>query len=169
MVPVRLLDSSSGWSRFASCLGGELLSWGLASCWLAGCLLCTGHLAFSVEVFDCFCAQGCVKVCEEFRIQTPEPNSGAFELIGRADAGLWRRTIRGFRTPQFDTISENFKQQLHNLRTVFPKRYSLNNLLKTSSKEQHVWTRQGRQGARWAWFQQSYLLPLYYLSCCDTS
>ena len=42
-VPVGLLDTSCGRGRFASCLGGELLAWGLASGGLAGGLLGTSH------------------------------------------------------------------------------------------------------------------------------
>merc|ERR1711895_36749 len=42
-VPVGFLDTSCGRGRFASCLGGELLAWGLASGGLAGSLLSTGH------------------------------------------------------------------------------------------------------------------------------
>ena len=42
-VPVGLLDTSCGWGGLASCLGGELLAWGLASSGLAGGLLGTSH------------------------------------------------------------------------------------------------------------------------------
>ena len=42
-VPVGFLDTSCGRGRFASCLGGELLAWGLASGGLAGGLLGTSH------------------------------------------------------------------------------------------------------------------------------
>ena len=42
-VPVGFLDTSCGRGRFASCLGGELLAWGLASSGLAGGLLGTSH------------------------------------------------------------------------------------------------------------------------------
>merc|ERR1711895_44318 len=42
-VPVGLLDASCGRGGFASCLGGELLAWGLASGGLAGSLLGTSH------------------------------------------------------------------------------------------------------------------------------
>ena len=38
-VTVRLLDSSGGWSRLTSSLGGKLLSWSLSSGGLAGGLL----------------------------------------------------------------------------------------------------------------------------------
>jgi hypothetical protein len=42
-VAVGLLDSSSGWGRLASGLGGELLTRSLSSGGLAGGLLGTGH------------------------------------------------------------------------------------------------------------------------------
>ena len=42
-TPVGLLDSSSSWCRLASCLGGQLLAWGLATGGLAGGLLGTSH------------------------------------------------------------------------------------------------------------------------------
>ena len=42
-VPVGLLDTSCGRGGLASCLGGELLTWGLASGGLACCLLGTSH------------------------------------------------------------------------------------------------------------------------------
>ena len=42
-VPVGLLDASCGRGGLASCLGGELLAWGLASGGLACCLLGTSH------------------------------------------------------------------------------------------------------------------------------
>jgi hypothetical protein len=42
-VTVRLLDSSSGWGRLTSCLGGELLTRSLSSGGLASGLLGTGH------------------------------------------------------------------------------------------------------------------------------
>jgi hypothetical protein len=42
-VTVRLLDSSSGWGRLTSSLGGELLARSLSSGGLAGGLLGTGH------------------------------------------------------------------------------------------------------------------------------
>ena len=42
-VPVGLLDTSCGRGGLASCLGGELLAWGLASGGLAGGLLGTSH------------------------------------------------------------------------------------------------------------------------------
>ena len=42
-VPMRLLDSSGGWSTFASCLGRELFPWGLATSRFASCLLGSGH------------------------------------------------------------------------------------------------------------------------------
>jgi histone H3 len=42
-VPVGLLDASCGRGGLASCLGGELLAWGLASGGLAGGLLGTSH------------------------------------------------------------------------------------------------------------------------------
>ena len=42
-TPVGLLDSSSRWCRLASCLGGQLLAWGLATGGLAGGLLGTSH------------------------------------------------------------------------------------------------------------------------------
>ena len=42
-VPVGLLDASCGRGGLASCLGGELLAWGLASGGLAGGLLSTSH------------------------------------------------------------------------------------------------------------------------------
>ena len=50
LVAVRLLDASSGWGALASCLGGELLPWGLASSGLAGCLLGTGHCRLSLKL-----------------------------------------------------------------------------------------------------------------------
>jgi hypothetical protein len=40
LVAVRLLDTSGGWRRFAGGLGGELLTWGLATSGLA----CNGML-----------------------------------------------------------------------------------------------------------------------------
>ena len=43
-VAVRLLDAASGWGALPGCLGGELLSRGLASCRLASCLFGTCHL-----------------------------------------------------------------------------------------------------------------------------
>jgi len=43
LVSVRLLDTSGGWCRLASGLGGELLSWGLATSGLASGLLGTSH------------------------------------------------------------------------------------------------------------------------------
>jgi len=43
LVSVRLLDTSGGWCRLASGLGGELLSWGLATSRLASGLLGTSH------------------------------------------------------------------------------------------------------------------------------
>ena len=43
---MRLLDSSGGRGRLASCLGGELLARGLASGRLAGCLLGASHGCF---------------------------------------------------------------------------------------------------------------------------
>ena len=42
-VPVGFLDASCGRGGLASCLGGELLAWGLASGGLAGGLLGTSH------------------------------------------------------------------------------------------------------------------------------
>ena len=48
-VPMGFLDSSCGRSRLASCLGGELLSWGLATGGLACCLLGTSHDASDAE------------------------------------------------------------------------------------------------------------------------
>merc|ERR1712099_112207 len=42
-VPVRLLDTTGRWCGLASGLGGELLTWGLATSGLAGCLLGTSH------------------------------------------------------------------------------------------------------------------------------
>ena len=42
-VSVGLLDTSCGRGGLASCLGGELLAWGLASCGLACGLLGTSH------------------------------------------------------------------------------------------------------------------------------
>lgn len=42
-VTVGLLDTSCSRGGLASCLGGELLAWGLASGGLTGGLLCTGH------------------------------------------------------------------------------------------------------------------------------
>ena len=52
-VPVGLLDASCGRGGLASCLGGELLAWGLASGGLAGSLLGTSHFAdmFSARAF----------------------------------------------------------------------------------------------------------------------
>ena len=44
-VPVGLLDASCGRGRLASCLGGELLAWGLATGGLACGLLGTSHVA----------------------------------------------------------------------------------------------------------------------------
>ena len=44
-VSVWLLDSTSCWCRFASCLGGELLSWSFTSGRFSCCLLGTGHFA----------------------------------------------------------------------------------------------------------------------------
>ena len=44
-VSVWLLDSTSCWCRFASCLGGELLSWSLSSGGFSCSLLGTGHFA----------------------------------------------------------------------------------------------------------------------------
>ena len=44
-VPVGLLDASCGRGGFASCLGGKLLAWGLATGGLASCLLGTSHVA----------------------------------------------------------------------------------------------------------------------------
>ena len=46
-VPMRLLDSSSSRSTLPGCLGGELLTRGLASSGLAGSLLGTSHLLFA--------------------------------------------------------------------------------------------------------------------------
>ena len=43
-ISVGLLDSSSGWSRLASSLGGQLLPGGLASCGLPCGLLGSGHV-----------------------------------------------------------------------------------------------------------------------------
>jgi len=43
LIPVRLLDTAGGGSGLASCLGGQLLTGGLATSGLAGCLLGTGH------------------------------------------------------------------------------------------------------------------------------
>ena len=40
-----LLDASCGRGGLASCLGGELLAWGLATGGLASCLLGTSHVA----------------------------------------------------------------------------------------------------------------------------
>ena len=168
-VPVRLLDSSSGWSRFASCLGGQLLPRGLASCWLAGCLLCTGHLA-------CACFWSFVMLWSlcEIPSSSADPNLRAFELLILADAGRrsladdGRLEVSGpLNLTPSPKISNTNLQLLNSLR----KQHSLYTLLRTSILEQqHVWTRQGRQGARWAWFHFScYLLPLRHLSCCDTS
>ena len=42
-VSVRLLDSSSGWSRFSCSLGGQLLSWSLSSSGFSCSLLGTSH------------------------------------------------------------------------------------------------------------------------------
>ena len=42
-ITMGLLDSSCGRGRFASCLGGKLLPWGLASSGLSSGLLGTGH------------------------------------------------------------------------------------------------------------------------------
>ena len=39
-----LLDTTGGWGGLASCLGGKLLPWSLASSGLAGSLFSTGHL-----------------------------------------------------------------------------------------------------------------------------
>ena len=44
-VPVGFLDASCGRGGLASCLGGELLAWGLATGGLAGSLLGTSHVA----------------------------------------------------------------------------------------------------------------------------
>ena len=44
-VPVGLLYTSCGRGRFASCLGGELLTWGFAPGGLASGLLGTSHVA----------------------------------------------------------------------------------------------------------------------------
>merc|ERR1712055_366589 len=44
-VPVGLLHASCGRGRFASCLGGELLAWGLATGGLACGLLGTSHVS----------------------------------------------------------------------------------------------------------------------------
>ena len=44
-VPVGFLDTSCGRGRFASCLGGELLAWGLATGGLACGLLGTSHVS----------------------------------------------------------------------------------------------------------------------------
>ena len=43
-VPVGFLDSPGGWGGLASCLGGQLLAWGLASSGFAGGLLGSCHL-----------------------------------------------------------------------------------------------------------------------------
>jgi len=42
-VPMGLLHSSSGWGTLTSCLGGQLLSWGLAPSRLTSGLLGTSH------------------------------------------------------------------------------------------------------------------------------
>ena len=83
-VPVRLLDSSSGWGGLASCLGGQLLPWGLASCWLASCLLCTSHDFF--VGFGTLCGFLSVVVWCALKvvwcwIWSAEPNSGVINLI----------------------------------------------------------------------------------------
>ena len=43
-VPMRLFDSSRGWSRFTSSFGGQLLTRGFPSSRLACCLLGSGHV-----------------------------------------------------------------------------------------------------------------------------
>ena len=43
-VPVGFLDTSGGWCTLASGLGGQLLTWGLASSGFTGSLLCTSHV-----------------------------------------------------------------------------------------------------------------------------
>jgi len=48
-VPVGLLDASRSGSVLAGCLGGELLTRGLASCGFAGSLLCAGHVSVSLK------------------------------------------------------------------------------------------------------------------------
>ena len=57
-IPVRLLDSSGGWSGLASSLGGQLLARGLASGGLAGCLLGTGHGCL-LALYVCFTPSCC--------------------------------------------------------------------------------------------------------------
>merc|ERR1712215_497619 len=42
-VPVRLLDSSSGWSRLPSSFSGKLLPWSFSSCRLTSSLLSSPH------------------------------------------------------------------------------------------------------------------------------
>ena len=49
-ISVWFLHTACGGCGFASCLRGELLSWGLATGGFSCCLLCTGHFAESVNL-----------------------------------------------------------------------------------------------------------------------
>ena len=50
LISVRLLDTSGGWCGLASCLGGELLTWGLATSGLACNEYVNGDLDESLNV-----------------------------------------------------------------------------------------------------------------------
>ena len=90
-----------------------------------------------------------------------EPNLGAFELIILADAG--RRSLADDGRLEVSgpfNLTPSPKITNLQLSNSLYTQHSLHTLLRTSShKQQHVWTRQGRQGAWWAWFHFScYLL-----------
>ena len=141
-VPVRLLDSSSGWGGLASCLGGQLLPWGLASCWLASCLLCTSHDSF--VCFGTLCGflrfvVWCASKVVWCWIWSAEPNSGAINLIvphmpdvriGKPDDkcpsknglstpyGQDKRTIREFCTPKYYDHLQTSNHKLHKAQSI---------------------------------------------------